>query len=80
MPTKTIKVRGHTIRTRTQRRYIAIAMRTDEAISGHSVYVTFAEVIKRSDNPDVVRAAQYKYGGYMGSFAVCVDTTTGEEI
>lgn len=81
MTTKTFTVRGHKIRTATTRRYVAVAVRTEDVTTERGTYVAFARVIKRSDAVATVKAEARRYGfGMSGEFAVVVDTETGEEV
>lgn len=87
MAARTIDVRGHRIRTATQRRYVVVAVRTaDVNVSlAHApgrveTYYAFASIIRRSDSLSTARTAARRYGRVVGSFAVVVDLTTGEEV
>lgn len=77
-----LKVRGIDLATRTQRRYLMVAVRPEAVQTDQGVYVAFAEVQKRSDNLDTVRDAARKAGWHRGPGMayVVVDTVTGAEV
>lgn len=81
--TSTITVRGRKIRSRSNRRYIAVAIRPEDVPAPgweSGVYAAFATIIRRSDSIGPVRKAASDYGFHHGAYAVVVDTTTGEEV
>lgn len=96
MTTKTITVRGHRIRSASQRRFIVVAVRPeditirpeDEAarIFGREpgTYVAFARIEKRSDSAATAHAHKARFerarAGGIGVHFVVVDTVTGEEV
>ncbi len=90
--TTTITVRGHQIRSRSNRRYIVVSVRP-EAITIHpgdvyerepGTYVAFARIEKRTDSAATARTHQRRFrdGRYagIGVYYVIVDTVTGEEV
>lgn len=78
--THTIHVRGIKVRTRTPRRYVAVAVRPEPIVYDDYTYVAFAHVLKRSDSYETARKEAARYGFPPGAFAVVVDLTTGEEV
>lgn len=80
MTTTTLTVRGQKVSNRSQRRYLAVAVRPEPRETADGVYVAFAEILKRSDSLRTVRREQERYGFSRGAFAVVVDSLTGEEI
>lgn len=78
--TTNFTVRGHKIRTSTNRRYVAVAVRPEPVTTDKGTFVAFADIRKRSDNLDTIRRECRKYGFATGAFMVAVDTTTGEEV
>lgn len=78
--TSTITVRGHKIRTRSNRRYVAVAVRPEPVTTPDGIYVAFATILMRSDNLATAKTKARLYGFPPGAFAVVVDTTTGEEV
>lgn len=77
----TFTVRGHKVRSASQRRYIVVAVRPEPYVSEHSgTHATFTRIIKRSDNLATANKAVEKYGCLFGAFAVIIDSVTGEEI
>lgn len=81
---QTFTVRGHKIRSQSNRRYLVIAVRPAPVplagTAGKGMYVAFARVEKRTDNIKTARAAIRKYGHANGAFAVVIDAATGAEI
>lgn len=74
-------VRGQRVSNRSQRRYLAVAVRPKPVQTDEGTYVAFADIRKRSDNLATVRADQRRYGYQAhGCFVVVVDTETGEEV
>lgn len=78
--TRTFTVRGHKLRTRTNRRFVVVAVRPEPVTTDAGTYVAFADIRKRTDNIDTARTVARRYGFPPGAFAVVVDLTTGEEI
>lgn len=78
--THTVDVRGHKVRTRTTRRYVAVAVRPKPIVYGDYTYAAFARVLKRSDSHETATKEAARYGFPPGAFAVVVDLTTGEEV
>lgn len=89
----TLQVRGHKVRTATQRRYVVVVVaprdrtfQTKQFADGQFVDATVtvpanARIHKRSDSIETARKLARNYGVYStGEFAVVVDTITGEEI
>lgn len=86
--TKTIKMHGMTLRTRTPRRYVVVTVRPEpitvverrfsyannEWTTGPSTYVPYLAVEKRTDNLQTARKAAAKADHGPGSYAVVVDT------
>lgn len=94
MPSKTFTVRGHKVRSQSQRRFIVFAVRPepitirpeDEAarIFGRTpgTYPAFVETVRRSDSiarAERIRQSQVGKWG-VGTAVVIVDSTTGEEV
>lgn len=90
--TKTFTVRGVKMRTATQRRYVAVAVRPagtyrywDAYEGATGAYVeeelpALATILRRSDRIEPLRAAIRRTGRIIGAALVVVDTLTGEEI
>ena len=78
--TSTFTVRGFKLRTRSNRRYVAVAVRPAPVTTESGTYVAFADVRKRSDNLDTLRRFQRSYGWETGAYVVIIDTVSGEEI
>lgn len=73
--THTLNVHGQTVRTRTPRRFIVVAVRPkDVTTEDGRTYVAFAEVIKRTDNHKTAKATMNRFGFALGAFATIVDT------
>ena len=80
MKPATITVRGHRVSNRSNRRWLAVAVRPEAVVTERGTYVPFAEVRKRSDNLGTVRREARRYGWANGAFMVVVDSLTGEEV
>jgi hypothetical protein len=78
--THNLTVRGIKLRTRTPRRFAVVAVRPEPVTRDGHTYVACAEVLKRTDSLDTARAKRRSFGIGIGSYAVIVDLTTGEEI
>lgn len=91
--TTTINARGIKIRSRSQRRFVAVAVRPEDItitadsdahrIFGRAVgtYVAFAEIIGRSDSLDTARRRARNSSSYgVGVARIVIDTATGEEV
>jgi hypothetical protein len=78
--THTFTVRGHKVRTSTNRRYVAVAVRPEPVTTEKGTFVAFARVEKRSDNLATLNRAARNNGYATGAFMVVVDTTTGLEV
>jgi len=79
----TFTVRGHKVRSQSQRRYIVVAVRPEPVPTANGYYVAFARIERRSDNLATARKAARHYDFNLagnGSFAVVVDSATGEEV
>lgn len=77
--THTIVVDGMTVRTRTARRFVAIAVRGEAVEAESGVYVAFIEIIGRSDAFTTAATRARRYGRIRGGRVVVVDTETGRE-
>jgi hypothetical protein len=80
MAAGTFTVRGHRIRSQSNRRFIVVQIY--QAVSPSPPYgkVEKAQIYKRSDSIQTCRAHIQRYGFWAGSYMVIVDTTTGEEV
>ena len=78
--TRNLVVRGIKLRTRTPRRFATVAVRPERIERDGRFYMPYAEVLKRTDSIETARAKKRSFGIGIGSFAVIVDLTTGEEI
>jgi len=74
----TLIVHGHKISNRSNRRYLAVAVRPEPVVTDEGAYVAFASVLKRSDKYETAARAAYNYGHSHGAFAVVVDSLDGE--
>lgn len=77
---RTLSVRGHRVTTRTDRRWIVVAVRPKAVVYDDYTYPAFVRVLKRTDSIDTARAEQRKFGFPPGSFAVIMDKATGKEV
>jgi hypothetical protein len=78
--THRLVVRGREIKTRTERRYVVVAVRPKPTATEAGTFVAFARVEKRTDSIETARTVARRYGFANGAFAVVIDTTTGGEI
>lgn len=74
MRSQTLTVRGYKLRNASMRRYLVVA------VSHRDGNETGVATVKRSDNLSTARTWQKRYGVWSSSFAVIIDTVTGEEV
>jgi hypothetical protein len=87
----TFNIRGRTLRSQSQCRYIVVACRPED-FAGHrwdgatnsyvpqTHYAFGPETIKRSDTLGTAEAAANRYGFVPGGWVTVFDTVTGEEV
>lgn len=93
MPTTTFTVRGHKVRSASQRRYIVVIVqprdreafvqerRNGEWVTEPITVPAGARVHKRSNSVATAHQHASRYGFPTGgNFAVVIDTVTGEEV
>jgi len=78
--THRLVVRGQVVKTRTARRYVVVAVRSEPVVVDGGVLVAFAQVERRTDSLETARRVARRGASGRGVGVAIIDTATGAEI